>query len=270
MHSARQLLRQSLARLNLYVSRTPPDTLGNYLSRVFERLGVNCVLDVGAHFGEYGRFLRGIGFAGLIISVEPVEASWEKLSRCAGRDGAWIVHHMALGPNEGLGELNLTEGSDFASFLDPNDYAREEFPGSSRVIGHEQVPIRRLDRLFDQCTSGIAEPRVYLKLDTQGYDLEVLKGADGCLDRIVALQSEVSVKPIYQGQPSLTDALARLDRLGFEVGGLYPVTRDREGRVVEFDCVAIRAQHQVGGLSSKIDPQITQIRGVDPDLRNPL
>jgi len=253
MLSTRQLIRQSLARLSLYVSRTPPDTLGSYLTQVFDRLGINCVLDIGAHFGEYGRFLRGIGFAGLIISVEPVEASWEKLSRYAETDRSWIVHHLALGPDEGLGELNLTEGSDFASFLGPNDYARAEFPDSSRVVGHQQVAVRRLDRLFDECTSGLANPRVYLKLDTQGYDLEVLKGADGCLDRIVALQSEVSVKPIYQGQPSLTDALAQLHHLGFEVGGLYPVTRDREGRVVEFDCVAIRPGHGLTGGASETD-----------------
>lgn len=255
MFTPPRLIKHTLERLNLYVSRTPPDTLGSYLGRVFRRLGINCVFDVGAHFGEYGRFLRGIGFAGLIISVEPVEASWEKLSRCAHGDGSWAVHHLALGAQEGEGDLNVTEGSDFASFLGPNDYSRAEFPGSSRVVGHETVPIQRLDRVFDQWTSGLASPRVYLKLDTQGYDLEVLKGAERCLDRIVALQSEVSVKPIYQGQPTLSDALGQFDRLGFEVGGLYPVTRDRVGRVVEFDCVAIRAQE---GQVTHVSPPVPQ------------
>jgi FkbM family methyltransferase len=247
MLSARQFIRHSLARFNLYVSRTRPDTLSNYLSGLFPRLGVNCVLDVGAHFGEYGRFLRNIGYTGLIISVEPVEASWERLSRDAEGDRSWLVHHMALGSVEGYAELNLTAGSDFASFLGPNEYARSEFPGSSRIVGQEMASVKRLDRVFTQWTRGLTNPRVYLKLDTQGYDLEVLKGAEGCIDRIVALQSEVSVKPIYQSQPSLADALAHIERLGFEVGGLYPVTRDGEGRVVEFDCVALRA----GGKNSK-------------------
>lgn len=241
MRSARQLLRQALGSVHLYVSRTPPDTLGTYLSQLFQRLNINCVLDVGAHFGEYGRFLRGIGFAGLIISVEPVEASFERLSREAHGDGHWAVHHLALGSRDGVGEMNVTEGSDFTSFLSPNAYSTSEFPGSSRVVRREQVPLQRLDHFFADRMGGLANPRVYLKLDTQGYDLEVLRGAEGCLDRIVALQSEVSVKPIYHGQPSLTDALGHLGQLGFEVGGLYPVTRDHAGRVVEFDCVALRA-----------------------------
>ncbi len=113
-------------------------------------------------------------------------------------------------------------------------------PGSSRVVRRERVPVQRLDRFIGDCLGGAPSPSLYLKLDTQGYDLEVLRGAEGCLHRIVALQSEVSVKPIYEGQPSLTEALARLGTLGFEVGGLYPVTRDHAGRVVEFDCVALR------------------------------
>lgn len=240
MLTARQLIRDSLARLHLYVTRTPPDTLRSCLADLFPRLGVNCVMDVGGHFGEYGRFLRAVGYTGTIISFEPVEASWEKLCRMAHADGNWMVHRMALGSADGFAELNLTAGSDFASFLGPNEYARAEFPGSSLVLGRERVTVKRLDGIFADVTRGVLNPRVYLKLDTQGYDLEVLKGAAGCLNRIAALQSEVSVKPIYQGQPSLTDALAQIDRLGFELGGLYPVTRDREGRVVEFDCVALR------------------------------
>lgn len=256
MLSARHLIQHSLARLHLYLSRTPPDTLKNYLAGLFEKAGVNCVIDVGAHFGEYGLFLRAIGYTGLIVSVEPVEASWERLCRVAEADGNWVVHHMALGSADGYSELNLTAGSDFASFLGPNEYARTEFPSSSKVVGQEMVSVRRLDSIFVECTRGVVNPRVYLKLDTQGYDLEVLKGADGCLNRIVALQSEVSVKPIYQSQPSLADALSHLERIGFEVGGLYPVTRDREGRVVEFDCVALRTTNKV---SKKLYPQMSQM-----------
>lgn len=240
MSSARHFLRQVLGKVHLHVTRTPPDTLGTYLSQLLQRLNIDCVLDVGAHFGEYGRFLRGIGFAGLIISVEPVEANFERLEREARGDGHWAVHHLALGARDGVSEINVTEGTDFTSFLSPNAYSTAEFPGSSRVVRRERVPVQRLDRFVQDCLGGAGNPRVYLKLDTQGYDLEVLRGAEGCLHRIVALQSEVSVKPIYEGQPSLTEALTHLGTLGFEVGGLYPVTRDQAGRVVEFDCVALR------------------------------
>ena len=54
-----------------------------------------------------------------------------------------------------------------------------------------------------------ARRRVYLKLDTQGTDLDVVEGASGALEAVDALQSEVAVRPIYEGVPELAQSLAR-------------------------------------------------------------
>ena len=86
----------------------------------------------------------------------------------------------------------------------------------------------------------VAEPRVYLKMDTQGWDLEVLAGASGCLERIQAFQSEVAMHPIYDGMPALHESLSRFQDLGFGVSGLFPVSLDSNLEVIEFDCVAVR------------------------------
>ena len=97
----------------------------------------------------------------------------------------------------------------------------------------------RLDDLFDDLVP--ARANVFLKIDTQGWDLEVLRGAASSLSKIAALQSEVSVQPIYEGMPTMQDALEYLERVGFAVSGLFPVTLDQQLRVVEFDCIAVRA-----------------------------
>ena len=81
---------------------------------------------------------------------------------------------------------------------------------------------------------------MYLKVDAQGWDLEVVEGARGCLDRIAALQVEVAVKQLYDDNPTYVEALPYLERLGFELVGAYPVERDNLMRVIELDCVMVR------------------------------
>jgi hypothetical protein len=108
--------------------------------------------------------------------------------------------------------------------------------------------VRSLDSIWDERLSGLQSElppelpsdRVFLKLDTQGWDLQVVAGAAQSLGRILGLQTELSVKPIYEGITRWQEALARMTGLGFELTGLFPVTRDRRFRVVELDCVMAR------------------------------
>jgi hypothetical protein len=106
------------------------------------------------------------------------------------------------------------------------------------VVAYELVDVRRPDDMWPSMVEG-ASP-VYLKMDTQGWDGEVLEGASGVIDQVAALQTEVSVKAIYDGMPPWRESLQRLERLGYELSGLFPVTLDRRLRVIGFDCVAVR------------------------------
>jgi hypothetical protein len=88
---------------------------------------------------------------------------------------------------------------------------------------------------------GIRDARVYLKLDTQGWDLEVLSGATGCLERIVAAQSEMPIRPIYEGMPTASEAIGAFSASGFDVVGMFPLNPLPGDRALnEFDCVMIR------------------------------
>jgi Methyltransferase FkbM domain len=78
---------------------------------------------------------------------------------------------------------------------------------------------------------------VFLKLDTQGYDLEVFEGASGCLDQIRGVQTEISVMPIYKGMPTFENSIQVFKSKGFEVSGLYSLSESRFPYAVEFDCI---------------------------------
>ncbi|RNL84635.1 FkbM family methyltransferase [Halostreptopolyspora alba] len=201
---------------------------------------VNCVFDVGANIGQYGRRLRQHGYRGRIVSFEPVSATAEKLRRVAEDDPEWWVYPYALGREERVDTINVVYGS-MSSILDPTMFGNERYK-RFRNTRPEEIDVRRLDSLMDEALKGIDEPRPYLKLDTQGYDLEAFAGAGVWKSEFVGLQSEVALMRIYEGMPRMTEAIETYEAEGFEITGMYPVTREETtGRVLEFDCVMTRA-----------------------------
>jgi FkbM family methyltransferase len=230
---------RSLVRsLGYDVVRFPRESHREHLQAVFSKLGINSVLDVGANLGAFVQLVRDAGFTGPVASFEPVEENVALLTAASAKDPHWTVHRLALGHENGTAALNVARDSRYSSFRPASEYARESFPGSA-VESWQDVRVARLDSIFEE----IAPPgdvRSFLKIDTQGWDLEVIEGATGCLDRICAIQSEVAVQPLYEDEPSYLDALPRLNELGFELSGVFPVSRDDALRIVALDCVLVR------------------------------
>jgi FkbM family methyltransferase len=244
----KHLVRKLARSAGLYVARyPPPGTLGFHLKQLTRRLDINCVLDVGAHEGGYARLLRReVQFAGEIVSFEPAAASFAALCSARAGDRRWRGHEYALGRAAGKATLNVFAESELNTLLEPSGYGVDRFPTMSRPLHGQMVEIHPLAEVFDEVTAHVPDPRVLLKVDTQGFDLEVVEGAVEVLDRVRALQLEVPVKHVYDNMPSLPRTLERLTELGFEVTGMFPVTRDRDLlRVVEFDCVLRRVGREV-------------------------
>jgi hypothetical protein len=61
------------------------------------------------------------------------------------------------------------------------------------------VAVKRLDDLLPALGREFGFSKVSLKKDTQGYDVEVFKGASGCIEMIRGIQSELSVHPRTRG-----------------------------------------------------------------------
>lgn len=212
----------------------------NTLLQQFQSLKINCVLDVGANEGKYRKLLRNIGYGGEIFCFEPVAAPRAVLRKASFGDPHTHILEMALGSENTTMPIRVSKDDAFSSFLTVNEFAAAQFPLSAGSHT-EMVPVRRLDSILDECTRQIPDPRIFLKVDTQGFDLEVLKGARGCLDKILGLQVELSELPIYDRMPDFHGALAYIKELGFDTACLVPVSRDARGRVVEFDCIAVRS-----------------------------
>ncbi len=201
---------------------------------------VNCVIDVGAHAGQYAQRLRAGGYKGRIVSFEPTPAGFEALRRNAAKDPRWTAHELALGREEGTATMNVVPGT-LSSILPPTRLGAGRYP---KLQAPEEVvvQVRRLEGLLDELLAGIRRPRPYLKLDTQGFDLDVFAGVGDRIRQFVGMQSELALMPIYKGMPRMAEALATYEAAGFQVAALYPVSRQtRTARVLEYDCVMVRA-----------------------------
>lgn len=198
-----------------------------HLKTLLEALGIDCVLDVGANRGQFGRDLRAIGYEGRIVSFEPVPRAFADLEALTARDPLWSGHPIALGTEKKTATIHVPDETSGSSFLDPVDDLR---------IESVEVAVERLDAVFPTLDLGGKVPKVFLKMDTQGFDLEVFGGASGCIDSILGLQSELSVVPLYKGMPDYLEALAVYEAAGFGLYNLSLVNRTPTGRILELNC----------------------------------
>jgi FkbM family methyltransferase len=179
---------------------------------------------------------ESVGYRGRIVSFEPIPSLGDELRAMQTRDSDWTVESVALGAESGDLRLNVSRRSDFSSFRNPNATARELFP-LSETAQTISVPVLTLD---DYVMRSSPEAPYFLKLDTQGFDNEVVKGAQNTLHGCQAILCELSVIQMYEGQIDWKSMIDMLNTQGFRLAGLYPVTRTKTLEVIEFDCLMVR------------------------------
>lgn len=207
-------------------------------ARLLASRGIDVVLDVGANVGQYGLELRAAGYEGRIVSFEPLSQAFAELSRVAEADGRWECRRLALASSEGSAEINVSGNSYSSSLLEMKDRHLRSAPDSA-YTGTEKIPLGTLDSIWQEVVREGERP--YLKLDVQGFELEVLRGASASLGEVAAVQSELSLVPLYEGAPLFGDLIDYLQAHGFRLAGLEPGFEDpRSGELLQADGIFVR------------------------------
>jgi FkbM family methyltransferase len=195
---------------------------------------IDVVVDIGANIGQYAMHLRHEGYAGWIVSAEPVRTIYDVLAARAAADARWKALNLAFGEREGVAEINVSEASVFSS-IQPQLPVAAAFNPESRVIRRETIRIARLDEVFAEFPKG----RAFLKIDTQGYEQQVLMGASGCISEFLGVQMELPIIHLYEGTWRFQEAVAYMDERGFEISNIAPVNYDRTDSMslLEVDCI---------------------------------
>ena len=211
-----------------------------------ENRRIDTVFDVGANVGQFGESLRKEGYRGRIVSFEPARSTFEILARKAAADGNWDAHHCGLGANPATAVLHASKLSVFNSILQLSDVA--ELHDNRMAVDHtEEVPIYTLDHFAEPLLRG-AQRKVLLKIDTQGYERQVIEGAGQTIPQMAAILMELPVIHTYKGEWHLHDALKYMFDLGFVPAQIQAVGYHNSDTVsaVEFDCLFRPRSHLDG------------------------
>lgn len=177
---------------------------------------IDVVLDIGANDGRYAKEIRESGWHGRIVSFEPQPDVFRRLSDRMKHDTGWTGMQIGLGSKDTTLSMN-TYGKDvLSSFLRKSDN-----DPTSRLI---EVSVRRPDTILDEILQGAKRP--FVKIDTQGYELEIIKGFGNRASEIAGWQLELSIEPLYENQPAIEQVIGMMRALGFSLWKILPGLRD--------------------------------------------
>jgi FkbM family methyltransferase len=218
---------------------TPVSNFNAQLLAALNHVQVDTIFDIGANIGQFAMELRSSGFGGKIISYEPLTKAYSQLTRNSRDDLNWIVHsRVAVGNQDGEIEINIAGNSVSSSVLPMLD-AHSSADVRSAYIGSERVPLVRLDTVAKQFLS--ANSRPFIKIDTQGFEWQVLDGASETLKRAQGVLLELSLVPLYDGQRLWFELIERMENEGFTLwaiqkGFIDPLT----GRSLQVDVIFLK------------------------------
>jgi FkbM family methyltransferase len=198
---------------------------------------VDLVLDVGAARGGYGTSLRTFGYAGRIVSFEPLSDAFAGLSATIAEDPSWTAHRLALGAEQGSATIKIASNSDSSSLLPMLEAHRAAAP-TIDFVAEETITVARLDDVADEDVRSARHP--FLKIDTQGFEREVLEGGVKTVERCVGLQLELSFLPLYDGGMLVDEAIGWAYAHGFHLVGIEQGYTAPTGEILQVDGIFVR------------------------------
>lgn len=210
------------------------------LKRFLATFAVDCLFDVGANRGQYATMLRkDAGYKGLILSFEPNPDVFAELQRQAASDRRWHVFNMALSDFDGTASFNIMAADQFSSLKAPSGEQDAIFADRNKVTKTVEMQCRRLDTLLPELVAQHGFTRPFLKMDTQGHDLSVCEGAGEALAQMLGIQTELGVRPIYEGGTGYRAMIDWLEARAFVPSAFFANNKGHFPLLVEMDGIFV-------------------------------
>jgi len=194
---------------------------------------IDVVLDIGANDGRYATEIREAGWNGKIVSFEPQPMVFARLKERMANDPDWSGHQIGLGSKDSTLTLNAYGLDVLSSFLKKRE--------DDQTVQQIDVPVKRPEAILDDILSGKKRP--FVKIDTQGFEMEIIRGFGPRVKDIVGWQIELSVEPLYEGQPVMEEVISCMRANGFSLWRILPGLRD-PGTLQAFELDGIFFRHQ--------------------------
>lgn len=206
---------------------------------LLKRQKINIVFDIGANIGQFAKDLRSANYDGKIVSFEPLSSAHSKLLENSKKDKKWILHEQcAIGDRDGEIVINISKNSVSSSVLQIKESHLSAAP-TSVLISKENVFMHKLDSISEKYLEN--NSRLFIKIDTQGYEWEVLEGAKNTISNAIGIICEISFVPLYNNQHLWRDIIDRLEKEGFVLWALQKgLTDPKSGQSLQMDAIFVR------------------------------
>jgi FkbM family methyltransferase len=199
------------------------------------RFAFDSVVDVGANKGQFATFARVCFPQCRIVSFEPLDGPAHIFESLFRNDAKTRLVRTAIGSKRGSLVMQVTAQDDSSSPLVVGKIQRQAF--GTTVVGEREVPSGPL--LDFVCDDDLGKSNL-LKVDTQGFELEVLRGAESLLDRFSVIYCEVSFVELYVGQALASDVITYLFHHQFDLKGVYNIASSRNVGPLQADMLFFR------------------------------
>lgn len=205
---------------------------------LLRKFNIDLILDVGANTGQYSGIVRRAGYNGDIVSFEPLSEAFQMLGKHIKKDKKWLAENIGLGNFDGETIINISQNSVCSSILNIKSEHVDAEP-KSKYIAQEKILIRKLDSIFNKYE--MKHRNIFLKIDTQGFEKEVIEGGTQSLSRITGIQLEMSLVELYEGESTYEDLKKLIESYGFEFFSLEPGFSDpSSGKLLQIDGIFFR------------------------------
>lgn len=236
---ARRFAREALKRAGYDIVRTDENRApAARRVRLLRDHGIDLVFDVGANIGQYGWELREHGYTGRIVSFEPLSAPYRELAGLAAQRPPWTAVNIGLGDRSGTATINVAGNSECSSLLELSA-RQKEADASVRYVAEEVVRMSTLREVWDEHCG--PTDHAYVKIDAQGFERHIIRGAGPVLQRALGIQLELSFTPLYEGETPFREMVEEMRSLGFLLRTIEPMYVDpTTGELLQVDAVFFR------------------------------
>lgn len=208
--------------------------------KLLEHYNIDLVFDIGANKGQYAMGIMDAGYKGRIVSFEPLSSAYGIIGKESIKYSNWsLAPRCAIGSKKEEIEINISANSVSSTLLNMLDSHIEGAP-ESRIIGKEKVHVFSLDEIGPGFTSN--SKNIFLKIDVQGFEQEVLKGGEQMIAQAKGIEMEISLIPLYEGQTwLLPEVLSFMKERGFQLTSIVPAFTDHKtGKVLQCNGIFFR------------------------------
>jgi FkbM family methyltransferase len=235
--------------LGIPQTRLHPDW--KILSRIGPIYEPHIVLDVGAHHGWFFHCWQDWCPEAIVHAFEPSPAAFDAAVKYYGSHPNVKINQVGIGNCEGTMDLHMMDKSDVSnSFLHP---AMETWTEVQFEIGNISRSTVEITTINNYCAKKAISNVYLMKIDVQGFELEVLQGASNILASTDYIFVEAGIQPFYEGAPAFTDVYSFIVDRGFHLIGMRAWHRGNY-KLMETDMLFRR-----NGLLTPIDPKVVKI-----------